>query len=515
MAYRRKQGMQRSATFVEDHRQASSGGPTSPAIASPRATRFADDNRRPDRSSSRLAAQAAASSSSAALGDLTLPAFGDRLAAAAAVAAAASHGDSQPSSPMQDPVTQLYTSTTKLNDDGPKYDLELSKKEDARHGFWSLVAQKAKVMLDENGTPRTHPPSESRWSYDRVQSSEGSPTSRKGPPSEGRIDIGGKIKNVLEQEGLAVADVNAAPAPAGGVAAVKKLQIRRKACSMDFRSANLVSPESPLQPDVESPQIKASRDVANAMSAKVKLLQRELKTLKADLAFSKERCAQLEEENRQLRDGNHDADEDMIRQQLETLLAEKARVAHENTMYARENRFLREIVEYHQLNMQDVVNLDEEEDDDDDYIEEEDEDDLADDDDAEQEYQDRGASSPSHPVLQEEEEAEQHQAAGPDTGCPQSPSSQRQTESQLPPRVPSTDGGGGGGDAMEHESPEELDTNGGGAMDHGSPRKLDTNSEGGTVEYEQPRLLSTNSGVITHDESSDDHGSSPETTRDG
>ncbi|CAN6350652.1 unnamed protein product [Urochloa humidicola] len=500
MAYRRKQGIQRSATFVEDHRQASSGGAASPAIASPRATRFADDNRRPDRSSSRLAtAHATASSSAAAaLGDLTLPAFGDRFAAAAVPAAAASHGDSQPSSPMQDPVTQLYTSTTKLNDDGPKYDLELSKKDDARHGFWSLVAQKAKVMLDENGTPRTHPPSESRWSYDRVQSSEGSPTSRKAPPSElGRIDIGGKIKNVLEQqEGLAVADVNAAPAPgpAGGVAAVKRLQIRRKACSMDFRSANLVSPESPLQSDVESPQIKASRDVANAMSAKVKLLQRELKTLKADLAFSKERCAQLEEENRQLRDGNHDADEDMIRQQLETLLAEKARVANENTLYARENRFLREIVEYHQLNMQDVVNLDDDDEEDDDYgIEEEDEDDLADDDDAEQVCQDRGASSPSHPVQEEEEQhpcPEQH----PDTGGPQSPLSQ-QTESS-PPQLPSTDSGGG--DAMEHESPRKLETNGGGA-----------------VECEHPRLLSTNSGVITHDESPDDDGSSPETRRDG
>ena len=44
-----------------------------------------------------------------------------------------------------------------LNDDGPKYDLELSKKDEARrHGLWSLVAQKAKVMLDENGTPRAH-----------------------------------------------------------------------------------------------------------------------------------------------------------------------------------------------------------------------------------------------------------------------------------------------------------------------------------------------------------------------
>lgn len=48
-----------------------------------------------------------------------------------------------------------------------------------------------------------------------------------------------------------------------------------------------------------------------------------------------------------------------IRLQLETLLAEKGRLANENSVYARENRFLREIVEYHQLTMQDVVYLDE------------------------------------------------------------------------------------------------------------------------------------------------------------
>jgi hypothetical protein len=48
-----------------------------------------------------------------------------------------------------------------------------------------------------------------------------------------------------------------------------------------------------------------------------------------------------------------------IRLQLETLLAEKSRLANENSIYARENRFLREIVEYHQLTMQDVVYIDE------------------------------------------------------------------------------------------------------------------------------------------------------------
>ncbi|RAL39211.1 hypothetical protein DM860_002744 [Cuscuta australis] len=52
---------------------------------------------------------------------------------------------------------------------------------------------------------------------------------------------------------------------------------------------------------------------------------------------------------------NHIGNALEIRVQLETLLAEKARLAHENAEYARENHFLREIVEYHQLTMQDVV----------------------------------------------------------------------------------------------------------------------------------------------------------------
>ena len=48
-----------------------------------------------------------------------------------------------------------------------------------------------------------------------------------------------------------------------------------------------------------------------------------------------------------------------VRLQLETLLAEKSCLAQENSNYARENWFLHEVVEYHQLNMQDVIYLDE------------------------------------------------------------------------------------------------------------------------------------------------------------
>ena len=55
-----------------------------------------------------------------------------------------------------------------------------------------------------------------------------------------------------------------------------------------------------------------------ATAAKAKLLLRELKTVKADLAFAKARCAQLEEENKMLRDregtdkGQSREDDDMV-----------------------------------------------------------------------------------------------------------------------------------------------------------------------------------------------------------
>lgn len=56
--------------------------------------------------------------------------------------------------------------------------------------------------------------------------------------------------------------------------------------------------------------------VAMAMAAKAKLLLRELKTVKADLAFAKERCVQLEEENKMLREshgrGDGPDDDDLV-----------------------------------------------------------------------------------------------------------------------------------------------------------------------------------------------------------
>lgn len=56
--------------------------------------------------------------------------------------------------------------------------------------------------------------------------------------------------------------------------------------------------------------------VAMATAAKAKLLLRELKTVKADLTFAKQRCTQLEEENKILREsrekGQNPADDDLV-----------------------------------------------------------------------------------------------------------------------------------------------------------------------------------------------------------
>ncbi|KAJ7119190.1 hypothetical protein O6H91_04G091000 [Diphasiastrum complanatum] len=113
-----------------------------------------------------------------------------------------------------------------------------------------------------------------------------------------------------------------------------------------------------LEPD-GSMQLKASQDMAMAMATNAKLLLHELKAVKADLDFTRDHCAQLQEENRSLREkltkGTGPEEDDLVRQQLETLLAEKSRLAQENAAYARENQFLHEAVEFHQRTMQDLT----------------------------------------------------------------------------------------------------------------------------------------------------------------
>ncbi|CAB4284996.1 unnamed protein product [Prunus armeniaca] len=242
-----------------------------------------------------------------------------------------------------------------------------------KSGFWGVLARKAKAILDEDGeflqddmlggvsSQSSNASTGTQFQQPHLSSDNSirmeNPAIRKGLDriTTSLNQLGDTFEKAFE-EGRTMVENKTADI---------KLQIKRRGDHPEAQAYYVNQSNSGQQPKNPDTQLKASRDVAMATAAKAKLLLRELKTVKADLAFAKERCSQLEEENKRHREnrdkGNHRADDDLIRLQLETLLAEKSRLANENSVYARENRFLREIVEYHQLTMQDVVYLDDEE----------------------------------------------------------------------------------------------------------------------------------------------------------
>ncbi|CAN4113654.1 unnamed protein product [Withania somnifera] len=105
-------------------------------------------------------------------------------------------------------------------------------------------------------------------------------------------------------------------------------------------------------------KFKKAKNLAISMASKAAILARELKSMRSDLRFMQERSALLEEENRRLRDGYDTGippeEDDLVRLQMEALLAEKSRLANENANLNRENQCLRQLVEYHQLASEDL-----------------------------------------------------------------------------------------------------------------------------------------------------------------
>ncbi|XP_022963489.1 uncharacterized protein LOC111463807 isoform X2 [Cucurbita moschata] len=104
--------------------------------------------------------------------------------------------------------------------------------------------------------------------------------------------------------------------------------------------------------------LKKAKHLAVAMATKTSSLARELKSLKSNICFMQERCAILDEENRRLRNGVSTGvkpeEDDLVRLQMEALLAEKSRLANENANLTRENQCLYQLAEYHQLTSQDL-----------------------------------------------------------------------------------------------------------------------------------------------------------------
>ncbi|RLN09264.1 uncharacterized protein C2845_PM11G27480 [Panicum miliaceum] len=108
----------------------------------------------------------------------------------------------------------------------------------------------------------------------------------------------------------------------------------------------------------QSTNLKRARNLAVSMASRAAALARELKNIKSELHFMQERCGLLEEENKRLREGFDNGaapeEDDLVRLQLEALLAEKSRLAQENANLTRENQSLMQLVEYHQLTSQDL-----------------------------------------------------------------------------------------------------------------------------------------------------------------
>ncbi|KAK3444739.1 hypothetical protein EUGRSUZ_A00820 [Eucalyptus grandis] len=353
MAYRRRQGITKSATFKEEIYYA-------PPATGDDGGGGGGGGGGGDRSSS--------SSSSSSL-------------AAQAIRASAVHRESSLSSAYGD---SAFAYRDRENDPLRSKSFSAygnsSEQMESKSGFWGVLARKAKSILEDEDVAqqfenpsRTMPqvidgPVDGQHTHQISESFKrmDNPRFRKGLDriTTSLNQIGDTFEKAFE-EGRTIVENKTADI----IQETRKLQIRRKGSNLEVQNQTPgmnSSWQQPIQqqnPTNHETQLKASRDVAMATAAKAKLLLRELKTVKADLAFSKLRCSQLEEENKSLREsrekGANPADDDMIRLQLETLLAEKARLANENETYSRENRFLREIVEYHQLTMQDVVYIDE------------------------------------------------------------------------------------------------------------------------------------------------------------
>ncbi|GLU14801.1 hypothetical protein SLE2022_313490 [Rubroshorea leprosula] len=359
MAYRRRQGITRASTFKEEiNNQVYEGN---------------DKSSNPQFTSSH-------SFPSSSLRPLSPRSPSDSLAAQAIRASAARR------------ETPVFGGDTSPRFGGGDRDISPTSKgfnayEDARNdgkGFWGVLAREAKAIIEDDNmsqkleSPRTRSSRSDVFNASNDLQQQHAQQSYKSTESFRRKDsptvqtflshVSDPFERVFE-EGRTIVQHKTADI----IQETRKIQIMPKGTYPDAHNQGLnVNNGTWGQPLTQAialqnqtnraTQLKASRDVAMATAAKAKLLLRELKTVKADLAFAKERCSQLEEENKILREsrekGGNPADDDLIRLQLETLLAEKARLAHGNSIYARENRFLREIVEYHQLTMQDLVYLD-------------------------------------------------------------------------------------------------------------------------------------------------------------
>ncbi|KAL5077009.1 hypothetical protein RYX36_015993 [Vicia faba] len=351
MAYRRKQyGTSKSSPSIFENEPIRNPNPITPSSSN---SNSSSNYEGVDTSSSSLAAKAIRASS--ARRDSSLSSL---------------YGHSNLSSPRSHPTPTVPPSVK----DSRAYEYTSMKRlDESKNGFWGVLARKAKSIIEDDGLTReSETPGTPRSQFSGVTSrgkgqnlnhlEEGnlkrdSPTIIKGlgAITSSLTHIGGTIGKSFE-EGFTIVENRTSD-----IIQETRKHIRKKPVNILVQnqetnhSSTLQEPQmrtqkSPKQADQEL-QLKASRDVRWQLCITFLC---DLKEFNFPMAvFVNEASWRLETESKLHGLLN------FVRLQLETLLAEKARLAHENSVYARENRFLREVVEYHQLTMQDVVYLDE------------------------------------------------------------------------------------------------------------------------------------------------------------
>lgn len=140
--------------------------------------------------------------------------------------------------------------------------------------------------------------------------------------------------------------------PAGDEKEENKRGVKRKTSSDESSLDGENHEQKETAQSLKIGKLKKAKNLAFSLATKAATLARELKSVKSDLCFMQDRCSMLEEENRRLREGyakgTRPEEDDLVRLQLEALLAEKFRLANENANLTRENECLHQLVEYHQ-----------------------------------------------------------------------------------------------------------------------------------------------------------------------
>ncbi|CAA0828107.1 Unknown protein [Striga hermonthica] len=168
------------------------------------------------------------------------------------------------------------------------------------------------------------------------------------------------LENARTEEGISKEEINKDETEEEDDNEADKRGLKRKLdtnqCTENQDEVGLLEAEQKIPNELE--KIKRAKSIAISMATKAASMARELKSMRSDLGFMQERCGLLEEENRKLRDGLDKGiqpdEDDLVRLQLEALLAEKSRLANENANLKRENQCLSQLVEYHQLTSHDL-----------------------------------------------------------------------------------------------------------------------------------------------------------------